>query len=74
MQVNARSPAAAQQQDISDRVTLDKGIVYLVAGDYEVALDIAVPKGLTKPVPAVVHINGGGFWGGSKSAQPTQPS
>ena len=74
MQVNARSAAAAQQQDISDRVTLDKGIVYLVAGDYEVALDIAVPKGLTKPVPAVVHINGGGFWGGSKSAQPTQPS
>ena len=68
MQGNARPAAAAQPQVISDRVTLEEDIVYLVAGDYEVALDIAVPKGLTKPVPAVVHIHGGGFWGGSKSA------
>lgn len=49
-------------------MTLEKDIVYLIAGDYGVALDIAEPKRLTKPVPAVVHIHGGGFWGGSKSA------
>ena len=64
-----RFPKAAQPLVIPDHVTLEKDIVYLVAGDYEVALDIAVPKGLTKPVPAVVHIHGGGFWGGSKSAR-----
>ena len=64
-----RFPEAAQPLVIPDHVTLEKDIVYLVAGDYEVALDIAVPKGLTKPVPAVVHIHGGGFWGGSKSAR-----
>ena len=58
----------AQPLVISDHVTLEKDIVYLIAGDYEVALDIAEPKRLTKPVPAVVHIHGGGFWGGSKSA------
>ena len=69
MQVNARPAAATRPQAVSGRVTLEKDIVYLVAGDYEVALDIAVPKGLTKPVPAVVHIHGGGFWGGSKSRQ-----
>ncbi|HCR29613.1 MAG TPA: hypothetical protein DIV79_06320 [Opitutae bacterium] len=69
MQGNARPAAATRPQAVSDRVTLEEDIVYLVAGDYEVALDIAVPKGLTKPVPAVVHIHGGGFWGGSKSAQ-----
>ena len=68
-QGNARPTAAAQSQVIHDHVTLEEDIVYLVAGDYEVALDIAVPKGLTKPVPAVVHIHGGGFWGGSKSVQ-----
>ena len=67
-QGNARPAAAAQPLVIPDHVTLEKDIVYLVAGDYEVALDIAVPKGLTKTVPAVVHIHGGGFWGGSKSA------
>jgi len=68
-QRNTRPAAAAQPLVIPDHVTLEKDIVYLVAGDYEVALDIAVPKGLTKPVPAVVHIHGGGFWGGSKSAR-----
>ena len=62
-QRNTRPAAAAQPLIIPDHVTLEKDIVYLVAGDYEVALDIAVPKGLTKPVPAVVHIHGGGFWG-----------
>ena len=66
---NARTATAVRAQAISDRVTLETDVVYLVAGDYEVALDIAVPKGLTKPVPAVVHIHGGGFWGGSKSAE-----
>jgi acetyl esterase/lipase len=69
MQGNTPSAAEAQPQVIPDNVTLEKDIVYVVAGDYEVALDIAVPKGLTKPVPAVVHIHGGGFWGGSKSTR-----
>jgi len=32
-------------------------------------LDIAVPKGLSKPIPAVVHIHGGGFQNGAKSAR-----
>ena len=68
-QRNTRPATAAQPLVIPDHVTLEKDIVYLVAGDYELALDIAVPKGLTKPVPAVVHIHGGGFWGGSKSAR-----
>ena len=67
MQGNAGPTAAAQPPIIPDHVTLEEDIVYLVAGDYEVALDIAVPKGLTKPVPAVVYIHGGGFWGGAKS-------
>ncbi|UCC96327.1 MAG: alpha/beta hydrolase [Phycisphaerales bacterium] len=54
---------------IPDNVTVEKDIVYLEAGDYPVTLDIAVPKGLTKPVPAVVHIHGGGFAGGAKNAR-----
>ena len=46
-QGNARPAAAAQPLVIPDHVTLEKDIVYLVAGDYEGAVDIAVPKGLT---------------------------
>lgn len=58
-----------QQQPlvVPDNVTLEKDIVYLEAGDYPVTLDIAMPKGLEKPVPAVVHVHGGGFAGGASS-------
>ena len=61
----------AQQQSplvVPDNVTLETDVAYLQAGDYPVTLDIAVPTGLSKPVPAVVHIQGGGFWQGTKNA------
>jgi acetyl esterase/lipase len=54
---------------VPDTVTLEQDVVYLEAGDYPLTLDIAMPKGLTKPVPAVVHIHGGGFKSGTKSAR-----
>ncbi len=54
---------------VPDNVALEKDIVYLEAGDYPLKLDIAMPKGLTKPVPAVVHIHGGGFARGAKSTR-----
>jgi acetyl esterase/lipase len=54
---------------VPDNITLEKDIVYLEAGDYPLRLDIALPKGLAKPAPAVVHIHGGGFANGAKSAR-----
>ena len=54
---------------IPDNITVEREVVYFEAGDYPLTLDIAVPKGLSKPVPAVVHIHGGGFQNGAKSTR-----
>ena len=63
----------AQQQRrplvIPDTIRVERDIVYLKAGDYPLTLDIAMPKGLSKPVPAVVHIHGGGFQNGRKDTR-----
>ena len=51
---------------IPENITVERNIVYLEAGDYPLTLDIAAPRALSKPVPAVVHIHGGGFQNGGK--------
>jgi acetyl esterase/lipase len=64
--------AQRRQQEplvIPDNITVEQDVVFMNARDYPLTLDIAVPKGLTRPVPAVVHIHGGGFRNGSKSAR-----
>lgn len=53
---------------IPEHITVERDIVYFEAGDYPLTLDIAVPRDLSKPVPAIVHIHGGGFQNGRKDA------
>jgi acetyl esterase/lipase len=52
-------PAAAE-------IELTTNVVYGRAGDEDLTLDLASPKGLTRPVPAVVWIHGGAWRGGRK--------
>jgi acetyl esterase/lipase len=54
---------------IPDTITVERDIVYVEAGDYPLTLDMAIPKGLSKPAPVVVHIHGGGFQNGQKNTR-----
>ncbi|MEX2113720.1 MAG: alpha/beta hydrolase [Pirellulales bacterium] len=47
-------------------IEFTKDIVYGHAGDQDLKLDLAAPKGLTQPAPAVVWIHGGAWRGGRK--------
>ena len=44
-----------------------KDVVYATVGDIELKLDIAYPKNITSPIPAIVHIHGGGWKSGTKN-------
>lgn len=50
-------------------IALEKDVVYVKAGDFELLLDIAYHKKTTPPRPAIVHIHGGGWRNGSKSSR-----
>ena len=43
-----------------------KDVVYGTGGGENLLLDLAMPAGLTQPVPGVVWIHGGGWRGGNK--------
>jgi acetyl esterase/lipase len=47
-------------------IDYQQGVVYGKGGDDELKLDIASPKGLDHPVPAIIVIHGGGWSGGSR--------
>ena len=47
-------------------IELKRDIVYGKGGDVDLLLDLAMPKGLTHPAPAIVWIHGGAWRGGNK--------
>lgn len=49
-----------------DSIAVTKDIEYGKGGDTPLLLDLYVPKNITKPVPALVFIHGGGWEGGDK--------
>lgn len=58
----AETSAAAKKFEYEQQ----KDVVYGKGGGEELRLDLAKPKGLTEPAPAIVVIHGGGWAGGSK--------
>lgn len=59
-----REPQPKQTADAG--FELQKDIVYGTGGGEPLKLDLATPRGLTSPVPAIVWIHGGAWQGGSK--------
>ncbi len=51
---------------VPDNVLELKDVEYGRVGDRPLLLDLYVPKGLTRPVPALIFIHGGGWQGGDR--------
>lgn len=58
--------AHAAEFAIPDNVTFERDIEYANAGGAHVQLNLARPKGVSGPLPAVLCIHGGGFRAGSR--------
>ncbi|NBV23033.1 MAG: alpha/beta hydrolase [Proteobacteria bacterium] len=58
--------ARAAELVIPDNVTFERDIEYANAGGAHVQLNLARPKGVAGPLPAVLCIHGGGFRAGSR--------
>ncbi|HVU87748.1 MAG TPA: alpha/beta hydrolase [Pirellulales bacterium] len=63
--VAAERPALVAHAD-EPEVDYETDVVYGKGGDEELKLDIATPKGLDHPVPAIVLIHGGGWRAGNR--------
>ncbi|HEY2837519.1 MAG TPA: alpha/beta hydrolase [Pirellulales bacterium] len=60
--IGATDVARADEPEID----FQSGVVYGKGGEEELKLDIASPKGLDHPVPAIIFIHGGGWAAGSR--------
>ena len=56
----------AAELAVPDSVTFERDITYAEAGGARVQLNLARPKGVSGPLPAVLCIHGGGFRAGSR--------
>jgi acetyl esterase/lipase len=61
LQGQTNAPAATP----SDDIVVLHDVVFGKGGDHDLHADIAYPKNATGPLPAVIHIHGGGWVGGS---------
>jgi len=62
MAISAAGIARAEDTEID----YQQGVVYGKGGEQELKLDIASPKGLDHPVPAIIVIHGGGWAAGAR--------
>jgi len=58
--------AGADDPPASAEIDFQQDIVYGTGGGEPLMLDLAMPKGLTKAVPGLIFIHGGGWQGGSR--------
>jgi acetyl esterase/lipase len=58
--------ADAKSEPAKPAVDVQKDIVYGKGGEEDLLLDLAVPRGLNQPTPAIVWIHGGAWRGGHK--------
>ena len=56
----------AAELAVPDTVTFERDLIYAEAGGARLQLNLARPKGVTGPLPAVLCIHGGGFRAGSR--------
>lgn len=59
-------PAPAANEKSSGEIDFQQDIVYGTGGGEPLMLDLAMPKNLTKAVPGLIFIHGGGWQGGSR--------
>jgi acetyl esterase/lipase len=57
---------AARAGDLSNRYRIVSNVTYLTANNWEVKLDVYVPREASAPNPTVIYIHGGGWVGGAK--------
>lgn len=57
-----------QQKLNQENIVVERDVVYSTVNGYQLTLDIAYRKDLKSPVPAIVHIHGGGWRGGNKNS------
>ena len=65
---NSAGEGIEPQKQIQENIVIERDVVYSTVDGYQLTLDIAYRKDLQTPVPAIVHIHGGGWRGGSKNA------
>jgi acetyl esterase/lipase len=66
-QTNAAPAAPAPQGPVTrGNVTFQNDVVYGKGGPVDLLADIAWPKDATGPLPAIIHIHGGGWIGGNR--------
>ncbi len=56
----------AAELAVPDNVTFERDVEYASAGGAKLQLNLARPKGVSGPLPAVLCIHGGGFRAGSR--------
>ena len=65
---NNMAGGAEQQKLNQENIVIERDVVYSTVDGYQLTLDIAFRKDLQSPVPAIVHIHGGGWRGGNKNS------
>ena len=58
----------AAELTVPDNVTFERDVEYATAGGAKLQLNLARPKGVSAPLPAVLCIHGGGFRAGSRES------
>ena len=58
-----------QRERTHENIEVEQDVVYAVIDRDSLMLDLAYSKDLSSPTPAIVHIHGGGWRGGQKSAK-----
>lgn len=58
----------AAELTVPDNVTFERDVEYATAGGAMLQLNLARPKGVSAPLPAVLCIHGGGFRAGSRES------
>ena len=60
---------ACDGRSSSSDVVIERDVVYGIVDGHKLTLDVAYGEDLAAPVPAIVHIHGGAWLGGEKSAE-----
>ncbi len=63
--LHAQTKAPTPPPPVPDNLVLQRDVIFGKGGDRDLHADIAWPKNATGPLPAIIHIHGGGWIGGN---------